>query len=88
MSRAHVINRREFRYGEHTGLRIELSCPSGCVTGYLWGKDETAIREAASAIVTRHNVTLELAEVTVVNADPPGGHVAIEGLDSTLKDIR
>ena len=39
------------------GIRVELSCPSGCVKGYLWSgqaESEDYVRAAAKIIADGH----------------------------------
>lgn len=62
-SRAHVIRAQELPIRViGGGVRIEISCPSGCVQGYLWSKgDENSehVRAMAQAAVDKHQADME-----------------------------
>lgn len=37
------------------GIHLHYSCPSGCFTGYMWGKDPDTIRQAFLRLQAAHN---------------------------------
>ena len=54
---AHTLHLAELPVITTGGIRIELSCPSGCVQGYLWSRsadDSGKVRAAAQAIADQH----------------------------------
>lgn len=52
MSRAHVIHAEPVP--ATSNFVLWLACPSGCVTGYLYGQDEQQVRDAAAGVVWEH----------------------------------
>jgi len=55
-SKAHTLTLSELPV-KTGGIRIELSCPSGCVKGYLWSgeaENDDYVRAAAKVIADGH----------------------------------
>jgi hypothetical protein len=52
MSKAHTIHVKPVP--ATTNFVLWLSCPSGCVTGYLYGENEAVVRDAAGAVIYQH----------------------------------
>ena len=56
-SKAHALQLQELPVVASGGIRIEVSCPSGCVQGYLWSRSadhDEAARLAAWAVAETH----------------------------------
>jgi hypothetical protein len=52
VSKSHVIHAEPVPSKSKFVLR--LSCPSGCVTGYVYGRDERQVREVVAGAVWEH----------------------------------
>lgn len=57
MSKAHKV-RGTFSVTQVQKTLVQFTCPSGCLTGYLWGLESSAVA-AFAAIMEEHAKTHE-----------------------------